>query len=219
MYATLAARPVGLPTNLPIGKIAAMDEQLLPDVGARLRSLRHERGLTLARLADVTGIAESTLSRLENGRLQPTLAQLLPLARVYAVGLDDLVGLNRSPIPGVIHRHGAVFVPLSRQAGGIRAYKMYAPAKDTRDALAEPELRTHEGFQWLHVLTGRLRVVLGERDFVLRAGEAAEYDTTIPHWMGYPDHGAIEALLLFGPQGERTRLMARTRALRRAEAT
>ncbi|GAA0229528.1 XRE family transcriptional regulator [Cryptosporangium japonicum] len=183
-----------------------------PDVGARLRSLRRARQLTLARLAGLTGIAESTLSRLENGRLQPTLAQLLPLARVYDLGLDELVGLHRPRTEGVIHRHGATFVPLSNQRGGIRAYKMFSPARET---LLEPDPRTHEGFAWVHVLTGRLRFVLGRGDLVLTAGESVEYDTSLPHWMGHADLDPIEALLLFGPQGERTRLRARTRTLTR----
>ncbi|WP_051572367.1 helix-turn-helix domain-containing protein [Cryptosporangium arvum] len=181
-----------------------------PEVGARLRSLRRKRQLTLARLAELTGIAESTLSRLENGRLQPTLAQLLPLARVHGLGLDELIGLHRPRVEGVIHRHGATFVPLSHQRGGIRAYKMFSPARET---LVEPDPRTHDGFAWVHVLTGRLRFVLGNRDLVLTAGESAEYDTSLPHWMGHADHDPVEALLLFGPQGERTRLRARTRDL------
>ncbi|MFG1925316.1 helix-turn-helix domain-containing protein [Cryptosporangium sp. NPDC048952] len=184
-----------------------MDAQ---DVGPRLRALRRERQLTLARLAADTGIAESTLSRLENGRLQPTLAQLLPLARVYDMGLDDLLGLTRPRTAGVIHRHGAVFLPLNHQRGGIRAYKMFSPARET---LTAPDPRTHDGFQWVHVLTGRLRFVLGNEDFVLKGGESAEYDTSVPHWMGHADYAPVEALLMFGPQGERTRLRARTRGL------
>lgn len=184
-----------------------------PEVGPRLRSLRRSRRLTLARLASQTGITESTLSRLENGRLQPTLAQLMPLARAYGLGLDALVGLTASRSDGVVHKHGAVFTPLSRHAGGIRAYKMTSPRRQT---LGEPEPRTHQGFHWVFVLAGRLRVVLGERDFVLKPGEAAEFDTGIAHWMGNADHDPVETLVLFGPQGERARVMARTRSIVRA---
>ncbi|WP_433181412.1 helix-turn-helix domain-containing protein [Actinoallomurus sp. CA-150999] len=192
---------------------------VLADVGRRLRSLRHGRDMRLAELAEATGISESTLSRLETGRLRPTLAQLVPLARVYDVTLDDLVGLPDSErqdkrMP-VIHRHGAVFVPLTRRPGGIQAYKMFSPARHT---LPPPDPCSHKGFQWLYVLSGRLRVLLGDQDFVLKPGESAEFDTGVPHWMGHADHESIELLMLFGPEGERAKLMARAEALKKAHS-
>jgi quercetin dioxygenase-like cupin family protein len=58
----------------------------------------------------------------------------------------------------------------------------------------EPEPRSHEGYHWLCVLTGRLRVVLGERDLVLGAGEAAEFDTRVPHWFGNAEPRVVEFL-------------------------
>jgi hypothetical protein len=57
-------------------------------------------------------------------------------------------------------------------------------------------------------------VVLGEQDFVLRPSESAEFDTGVPHWMGHADHDPVELLMLFGRQGERPTLVARTTALR-----
>jgi len=188
------------------------DPDAIADVGHRLRALRRGRSLTLAELATVTGMSESTLSRLETGRLRPTLGQLLPLARTYGVTLDELAGISdpydsRNHLP-VIQRHGATFIPLTRRTGGVQAYKMISPARDT---LPAPDPRSHEGHQWVYVLSGRLRVVLGDRDFVLKPGEAAEFDTGVPHWMGHADHDPIELLMLFGRQGERAKLIARTR--------
>lgn len=75
---------------------------------------------------------------------------------------------------------------------------MIPPARDT---LPEPDLCSHEGFPWIHVLSGRLRVVPGDRDFVLNPGAAAEFDTGVPHGTGHIDHGPIETLMLFGRQG------------------
>jgi transcriptional regulator with XRE-family HTH domain len=193
------------------------DSDVLADVGHRLRALRRGHTLTLPELATITGMSVSTLSRLETGRLRPTLGQLLPLARAYGATLDDLAGITepadpRNHLP-VIHRHGAAFIPLTLRAGGVRAYKMISPARDT---LPVPDPCRHEGYQWLYVLSGRLRVMLGNQDFVLKPGEAAEFDTGVPHWMGHADHDPIELLMLFGPQGERAKLIARTPA-RKAE--
>jgi quercetin dioxygenase-like cupin family protein len=58
------------------------------------------------------------------------------------------------------------------------------------------------------VLNGRLRLVLGEHDLVLTPGEAAEFDTRVPHWFGAAGPGSVEFLSLFGKQGERAHLRA-----------
>ncbi|GAA1289875.1 hypothetical protein GCM10009609_66860 [Pseudonocardia aurantiaca] len=85
----------------------------------------------------------------------------------------------------------------------MQAYKMVIPprAKDS-----DPEPQTHEGYEWLYVLDGRLRLLLGDREFVMKPGEAAEFDTHVPHWMGSAGPGPVELLILFGTQGERAHL-------------
>jgi transcriptional regulator with XRE-family HTH domain len=180
------------------------DDEVLDAVGPRLRALRRDRGITLADLATTTGVSESTLSRLESGQRRPSLELLLPLARTYDVPLDDLVGAPRTGDPRIhlkpISRFGMTFVPLSRRPGGVHAFKMIIPAQPKP---LEPTPQTHEGFEWLYVLHGRLRLVLGERDLTLPPGEAAEFDTSLPHWLGSADGGVVELLILFGLQGVR----------------
>jgi len=184
--------------------------EVLDAVGPRLRALRKRRGITLADLSASTGISESTLSRLESGRRRANLELLLPLAGTYGVPLDDLVGAPRTGDPRIhlrpIHRHGMTFIPLTRRAGGLQAYKMLIPS---RREPAEPTPQAHGGYEWVYVLTGRLRLLIGDRDLVLPAGEAAEFDTALPHWLGSADGHAVELLVLFGPQGERAHIRAR----------
>ncbi|WP_262412357.1 helix-turn-helix domain-containing protein [Streptomyces fungicidicus] len=178
-------------------------------VGPRLRDLRRRRGLTLAALAEQTGINESTLSRLEGGSRRPTLEMLLPLAEVYAVPLDELVGAPRTGDPRIhlkpVVRDGMTYVPLSRP-GGVQAHKLLIPPRPG----TEPQLSTHEGFEWVYVLAGRLRLLLGEERVILKPGEAAEFNTHVPHWLGPDDDRTVELLILFGTQGERAHLKART---------
>ncbi|MFJ9371090.1 helix-turn-helix domain-containing protein [Nocardia sp. NPDC101769] len=184
-------------------------DEVLDAVGPRLRALRRERGITLAGLATTTAVSESTLSRLESGQRRATLELLLPLARTYDVPLDDLVGAPRTGDPRIhlkpIRRHGMIFVPLSRRPGGVHAFKMIIPA---RPAPLEPTPQTHDGVEWLYVLGGRLRLVVGERDLTLPPGEAAEFDTSQPHWLGSADGGMVELLILFGVQGLRSHVHA-----------
>jgi transcriptional regulator with XRE-family HTH domain len=188
-------------------------DQALAATGARLRALRRQRDTTLADLSTATGISVSTLSRLESGARRPTLELLLPLARAHGVTLDELVGAPPTGDPRVhlrpVTRHGMTMLPLTRRAGGIQAYKLVIPGRGDR---ADPEPQTHEGYEWLYVLNGQLRVVLGEHNLVLAPGEAAEFDTRVPHWFGAAGPEPVEILSLFGTQGERAHLRARPKA-------
>lgn len=186
------------------------DDGVLENVGPRLRSLRTERGSTLGEIAEATGISVSTLSRLESGGRRPTLELLLPLARVYGVALDDLVDTPAPADPRVhglpIDADGATLVPLTRQSGGPQAYKMAYPP---RWRVGTTEQQVHDGYEWLYVLSGRIRLRLGPRDFVLEAGEVVEFDTRVPHAFSNPFPEPAEGLVLFGPQGERMHVRAR----------
>ncbi len=184
---------------------------MLTGIGPRLRALRRQRGDTLTQLSAATGISVSTLSRLESGDRRPTLELLLPLARAHQVPLDELVDAPPTGDPRVHLRprtahHGTTVVPLTRRPGGIQAFKMVYPP---RTPPGEPQLKVHEGYDWLYVLAGRMRVLLGEHDVVLSPGEVAEFDTRTPHWLGNPFDEPAEVLGLFGPQGERLHVRAR----------
>jgi transcriptional regulator with XRE-family HTH domain len=183
---------------------------ILHAIGPRLRALRQHRRSTLAQLSQATGISVSTLSRLESGQRKATLELLLPLARVHQVPLDELVGAPPTGDPRIhprpFTRQGITYILLSRRTGGPQAFKQVIPAGVRA---GEPELRTHEGYDWVYVLSGRLRLVLGDREVLLEAGEAAEFDTRTPHWFGNPGPAPVEVLGLFGPQGERMHVRAR----------
>jgi transcriptional regulator with XRE-family HTH domain len=190
-------------------------DPVLDAVGQRLRSLRQQHQLSLAGLSSITGISTSTLSRLESGGRKPTLELLLALARAYQVPLDDLVGAPPAGDPRVRMRpfryHGRTLIPLTQRPSGPRAYKMIVPPA-AAGGDSDIEQKTHEGYEWMYVLSGRLRLRLAEHDFVLKAGEVAEFDTRIPHWFGSAGPEAAEVLTLFGPQGERMHVRARPKA-------
>lgn len=185
-------------------------DRALDAVGPHLRALRKERETTLADLSAATGISVSTLSRLESGARRPTLEQLLPLAKAHGVTLDELVDAPATGDPRVHLRpttmHGMTVLPLTKRAGGIQAFKMVIPPGPSRRS---PDPQSHEGYDWLYVLNGRLRLILGDHDLELTPGEAAEFDTRVPHWFGPAGDETVELLSLFGTQGERAHLRAR----------
>lgn len=177
-------------------------------VRRRLRELRTQRGLTLDEVATRADIDVSTLSRLESGKRRLALDHLPRLAAALSVSTDDLLRAPEAEDPrvrGTSHtRDGVTYWPLTRNgpAGGLHAFKIRV---GTRRRTPPDELPVHDGQDWLYVLSGRLRLILGDRDFVIKPGEAAEFSTWTPHWFGVVD-GPVEAIALFGPHGERLHL-------------
>lgn len=189
-------------------------EAALSAIGPELRQLRLQRDQTLAQLSEATGISVSTLSRLESGQRKPTLELLLPLVNAHQVSLDDLVRKTATADPRVtapaFERHGASFQPLTRNlGGGLKAYKQVVPPR-WRDG--ETTQKVHEGYEWLYVLSGRLRLLLAEHDLVVGPGEAVEFDTRVPHAFANPTDDPVELLILVGRQGQRVHVTARTSA-------
>jgi transcriptional regulator with XRE-family HTH domain len=173
----------------------------LDQVGPRLKALRAQRGVTLTELSDTTGISKSTLSRLETGGRRPTLELLLALSHVYRVPLDQLVAAPEQGDPRLRLKPGLVkgrtVIPLTRQPDGMQAWKIIIPTSKST-----PEPRAHDGHEWIYVLSGHLRFVLGDQDVVLGPGEVAAFDTTVPHWFGSTGTETAEILSIFGRPGE-----------------
>jgi transcriptional regulator with XRE-family HTH domain len=207
-----AGRPDGngsLPFPGTAGSVAGMGEtttDVLAEVGPRLRRLRERRGVTLTALAARTGISKSTLSRLESGQRRPSLELLLPLAEAHHLPLDELVGAPRVGDPRVRMRprtrNGRLVYPLTQQSSGMAVWKVVIPPERER------RLRTHAGHEWLYVLSGEMRLILGEHDITMQPGEVAEFDTRLPHWFGPSGDEPVEILSVHGSHGERMHVRA-----------
>ncbi|WIM95801.1 helix-turn-helix domain-containing protein [Actinoplanes oblitus] len=180
---------------------------LLDGIGPHLRRIRQDRGLTLADLATATGLSVSTLSRLESGHRRPTLDLLLPLARTHRMALDHLIGAPPTGDPRAHltpHRtdprtgNPSVVVPLTTYPGRLQVFKQILGPTAT-----PPELVTHPGHAWFHVLSGTVRLLLGPRTLLLHPGDTADFNTEEPHWFGPADTHPAEILHLYGPHGDR----------------
>lgn len=122
--------------------------------------------------------------------------------------MDELLGPAVIPDPRVrteaSTRDGLTMWPLTHRgpAGGLLAYRFLVdPARDT----PPDPLPVHDGHDWMYVLSGRMRLILGEDDLVIDPGEAVEFSTLTPHWFGAID-GPVELIAILGPQGERVHL-------------
>lgn len=173
----------------------------IEQIGPRLRAARKNRGWTLEDLASRAGLSPSTLSRLESGKRQASLELLLPLTRQLGMRIDDLL-----PAPAgdprvrrrVERRDGMVVAPLTLEHSPVQTFKVTYPAADE-----SPALRVHDGYEWLYVLSGRLRLVLDGHEHVIERGEAAEFDTRMPHSLSATADGPAEVVSIFSASGER----------------
>jgi quercetin dioxygenase-like cupin family protein len=89
---------------------------------------------------------------------------------------------------------------LSRPTASTIAVKMrIQPARKT------VEQRVHPGHDWFFVITGRVRLSLGERELTVQAGEAAEFATMTPHALAAID-GPAELIMIFDRDGQRAQI-------------
>lgn len=167
----------------------------------RLRSLRTTLGYSLDELAARTNLSPSTISRVETGKRTLSLDVLVPLAAALQVSLDALFEVPTDDdvvIRPVAHSSGTRTTwLLSRPDGRTVALKMRLEPSDE-----PPVQRVHPGHDWFLVLTGRVRLSLGDRQVDVDAGEAAEFATMVPHAFAALD-GPAELIMVFDRDGQR----------------
>jgi len=170
-------------------------------VRTRLRSLRNTLGLSLDELAARTHLSASTISRVETGKRTISLDILLPLSAALQVDLDELLDVE-SDQDVVIHPTPSssgerTTWMLSRPTGRTIAIKMRL--EPTSNVV---EQQVHPGHDWLFVTLGRVCLLLGDREIVVEAGEAAEFTTMTPHATAAID-GPAELIMIFDRDGQR----------------
>lgn len=177
-------------------------------VRQRLRSLRLARGWTLDDLAERAAVSPSTLSRLETGDRRLALDLLVALARALGTTIDELVATGTDDDVVIKPRRGnvdgATVWPLTRP--GAPADRTVVKLRLTPKRRA-PEPRVHPGRDWFYVLSGTIRLRLGDRELLVQAGEAAEFATMTPHALS-AHGGPAEIISIFDHDGERTHLMS-----------
>ncbi|MEU9984461.1 XRE family transcriptional regulator [Streptomyces sp. NPDC050856] len=169
------------------------------DVAPQLRSLRRRRGLTLEAAARRAGLSPAHLSRLETGRRQPSLPMLLGLARIYGTTVSELLGEvapERDPVVRAERAEpaeagGWTYVPAGAPGRAMQALRVTVPYASQGELV-----RVHPGEEWLYVLGGRVRLVLGEAVHVLDPGDSAHFDSLTPHRIAAAGRDGAELLFV-----------------------
>src|SRR5262245_37861498 len=174
-------------------------------VGAQLRSLRKERGLSLEQVADATGVSRSFLSLVETGRSDITLGRLMRLVQFYEIRISDLLPEPPSSDPRVVRAYERKRVSSPNE--GIDVYLL---THDTDRVMMpiltvfEPggentEHNVHAGEEFVHVIEGALLIELDEERIILREGDSAYYRADRPHLMRNVGEGATRLLEVMTP--------------------
>ncbi|GAA2283455.1 XRE family transcriptional regulator [Streptomyces roseiscleroticus] len=156
----------------------------LPAVAPQLRTLRRRASLTLEAAARTAGLSPAHLSRLETGQRQPSLPMLLTLARVYGTTVSELLGETVAERDAVVRAAdmeptragGWTYWQAGSPGRGMQSLRVHVPHGSQGDIV-----RVHPGEEWLYVLTGRLRLRLGDVTHVLDPGDSAHFDSLTPH--------------------------------------
>ncbi|MBL7255428.1 helix-turn-helix transcriptional regulator [Paractinoplanes lichenicola] len=180
-------------------------------VRQRIRGLRQARGWSLDALAARCHISPSTLSRIETGHRRIDLDQLVALARALDTTIDHLV----EPVDDA----DVIIRPLQHQEPGLTTWvlsreparpggSLVAKMRITPERRPSPErLAVHPGREWFTVISGTALLHLAERQIPVATGNAAEFSTMIPHFIGAVD-GPVEILTIFDQEGERAHASA-----------
>lgn len=187
--------------------IVPMTQGIVEDTARhRLRSLRLARGWSLDELAQRSDLSASTISRIETGRRRLALDHLVTLARALDTTVDELLVDDESDDvvirPTRDSANGATYWMLTRGdyfSGRTVAKVRFPPRKRL------PETKVHPGRDWFFVIDGAVRLKLADKEYVVRAGQAAEFDTMTPHCMtGY--EGTAEVIAILDHHGEQSHL-------------
>lgn len=190
------------PTGDSLAEFSSGDDPAdddLPPVAPRLRDLRRRAGLTLEAAARRVGLSPAYLSRLETGRRQPSLPVLLSLARAYSTTVSDLLGEVAPELQQVFRSSevqssqagGWTYWPMGGAGRAMQALRVFVPYHGQARLV-----RVHPGEEWLYVLSGRLRLTLGETVHLLDPGDAAHFDSLTPHRIAAATGNGTELLFV-----------------------
>ena len=193
-------------TKLPQRQSAEEDIQSqLASFGARLKELRLRRGWTLQELAARSGLSRAFLSRLESGNRQASIAAALTLSRIFDVSLASLFESVANGTRCAIVRaadtpersvHGLKYVPLSHAGPTFNLQPLRVRVSPLRRG---NEHYHHDGEEWVYVLSGRLTLSLAGKTYDLEPGDAAHFDSRLPHRLIARGQREAEVLVVAGP--------------------
>lgn len=167
--------------------------ELLATVGNKVRSMRKEKGMTLAKLSDITGLSQAIVSQIERGMANPSFTTLAQLAHGLDVPVGRFfIGQDQSKSPVVRKSERRNMKNVTRESVGEAIHELLTPDRDGvieaqwistppgHDTSATPF--THSGEEFCYIISGRKDVYLDGVCYSLEEGDSITYSSEIPHW-------------------------------------
>jgi transcriptional regulator with XRE-family HTH domain len=176
-------------------------------VGRKIKELRLNANLTLNELAELAGISQGYLSKIENSQNAPPVSTLLMIARALRVNISEIFGENESPMPiSLIRKNDRPFVARN---GSIFGYSYQALASKFHNKHFDPYILTipgdleresnfhfeHKGQEMLFVIKGKMRFLYGDKEYMLDPGDCVFFDSSVPHNGFSRDAKEVECLI------------------------
>jgi len=180
----------------------------LDSFGIRLKELRLQRDWTLQELAEQSGLSKTFISRLESGDRQASIAAVLTLARIFGVSLASMFESQMATEPCLIVRaseaipqtaNGLTYTALSNAQ---RFFNLQPIRLSVSPARKGNEHFQHNGEEWIYILSGRLTLSLAGKTYELEPGDAAHFDSRLPHRLIARGSRDAEVLLVASPFSE-----------------
>ena len=159
-------------------------------IGEKLRALRLRKKMGLVELGQHSGLSPALLSKIERGKLIPTLPTLLRVALVFSVGLEHFFEPARRPTLAIVRRHERKRFP--EKLGDVNSAYLFEsldfPALERSmsayyvefgDQASRPH--AHPGAELIYVIEGELTVTVGEAAHALAPGDSMYFDATVTH--------------------------------------
>lgn len=175
------------------GEIAVSKQSDSEDIGARIKTLRKEKGLSLEALSNLTGFETGLLSDIEQNRVQPQLGTIIKLSKALDSAFSRLISGVGDQLYAITRKNDQKIVSRSAsQLGGknIYTYKSLAPKVKGRHMEAlivqleenpDAERSVHEGEEFIYVIEGTVTLKIGPDQFELLPGDSVYYLSTTPH--------------------------------------
>ena len=185
-------------------------ESLRPfSIGEKLRTLRLRKKLGLVELGKHTGFSAALLSKLERGKLYPTLPTLVRIAAVFNVGLEHFFNDERKRhVVAVVRKQNRqrfperpgttdvsyFFEALDYPANSRKLSSYFADFQTIAREKLKPH--THPGVELLYMMTGTLVVTIGSEPHKLSAGDSLYFDSSVPHTYWKAEDAPCSALIV-----------------------
>lgn len=182
-------------------------EYLTIQIGSKIRSIRKDNGLKLGELAEKSGISIAMLSKIENGRVFPTLPSLIQILNTLSVDLNVFFSdmSTDEAFPGYILYKKEDYQAISKEEESVGFnYQLILNRILERSSLEvalltlEPGAQRKQvstaGFEYLYIVSGTIRYELGTEVLQLETGDSLFFDGNIPHVP--QNEGATDAVIL-----------------------